>query len=312
MNNKIIAIGIRGAGKKSYMVGMYGALLKGINGISIIANEPEDHEKLINLWGMINSGTPLTPSDSISKYSFSCTDNFERICDFDYINVGSISGCSSQLCMNSASILIFIDGEMFQTVDENADIEEYEFKVIKKLRTNSALREVMRAVLSLSGNGVILPPIGIIITKCELVPVKYGETVKNIIYNEFRGLIDGAGIVMPISVTLGGDIKPGFAPNPYNIEQPIAFSVLSILTENMVCAQKHSYERKLSIANSRWGIKDKKLIDEITKLQEVSMVWGKSIKRILSLFPDDKMIYVDGQEKKLKDYYNTLLMSIII
>ena len=306
MDNKVTVIGVKESGKTTYLTGMYICMSMGVKHFSLFAKDPSQDMYLEKLWDMINNGDKPDPSDKTEKYKFHIAHNYKPVMDFDWMDYpgGILAQPNTPECQtliqdvkNSDCILLILNGELFANIQAQ-DVEEYKECVLKKLK---------------------LPPVGIVVTKCDLIPKTYQSTIQDIIRKKFNQLINESGrIILPMSVTLGGKLEPGFIPNPHNIEQPIAFAVLAILMKYLLLAKIQNAENQSYIVNHSGFLKSILNSGKIDKAKQNSKTLGEVIDKIsgdayklIELFSDSKVIYVDGKEKNLRDYYKEAFREVV-
>lgn len=326
MDNKVTVIGVKESGKTTYLTGMYICMSMGVKNFSLFAKDPSQDMYLEKLWDMINNGDKPDPSDKTEKYKFHIAHNYKPVMDFDWMDYpgGILAQPNTPECealirdvKDSDCLLLILNGELFANIQAQ-DVAEYKECVIKKLSIDKGIREELKMFQRLSKDNVKLPPVGIVVTKCDLIPKTYQSTIQDIIRETFDQLIDASErIILPMSVTLGGKLEPGFTPNPHNVEQPIAFAVLNILMKYLLAAKIQNAQNQNYIVNHSGFLKSIFNSGKIDKAKQNSKTLGEAIDKfsgdayeLIELFSESKVIYVDGKEKNLRDYYKEAFRAV--
>ncbi len=319
MDNKITIIGFKESGKTTYLLGMYDCMVRGIKSFNLIAVDNELDHFLDERYALLCEGIKPDSTNTIDLYVFHLAHNFTPVCDFEWLDYpgGILKERTSEKykklendIKESDCLLFIVDGLLLSGITAN-DADDYQTKLEEKLRTDDGIRDEIRSFTRMSQEGLKLPPTGIVVTKCDLVNAKYQDAVRAAIRNSFSALFEGDGrVILPMTVSLGGPIEKGFRPNPCFIEQPIAFAVLHILLKYIVAANltKLQNERYIEdnsgiIARTFHPHNLAKARENIKNLGEAIDKWSKDAFSLIDLFSDEKIIYIDGKEQNLKDYY---------
>lgn len=332
MDNKITVLGIKESGKTTYLAGMYICMSAGVKNFSLVAKDPNQDMYLEKLWEKISNGEKPYPTDKSEQYHFHIAHNYKPVMDFDWKDYpgGILAEPSAPECQNliqdvkdSDCLLLILDGRLF--VSGNRDEyeagilnrDEYKDEILGKIKYDTGVRAEIKMFQRLSDENLKLPPVGIVVTKCDLIPPTYKPVVQEIIREIFSQLIgESERVVLLMSVTLGGDIVPGFVPKPSNIEQPIAFSVLAILMKYLALAKMQkdknaNYIKKYPQIGRLFNPgKLDKARQNAKELQELIDKLSDDAYKLIELFSDEKTIYVDGAEKNLRDYYKDAFQEI--
>ena len=331
--DKVTVIGFKASGKTCYLAGMYDIMSTGIKNFSLVEKNPDQDWYLQGLWEQISDGANRSwpvPNDDKRVYSFSLCHSFDKIIEFEWLDYpgaalvdpgyGLIDEIKNQLS-ESACLLVLVNGESFAFDGKPADqkpiqassLDEYKKIVAKNLKRNKDL-EAVRQLTKIGSDDVVLPPIGIVVTKCDLIDDTWVDYVQEILRENFQSIFAEGGeddrIVMMAAVTLGNDIQFGGDADPVDIELPIAFAVLSILrkyilaarvlkkkTDNELCDHEKSIFR---IFRSGQG---KKLREEITKMEKIIAKLSRDAIRLLDLCEESKHIYINGEKQNFRKYF---------
>ena len=320
MDSKVTVIGFTGSGKTTYLTGMYICMSGGVKHFSLLAKDKDMDLYLENLWDMICDGKKPKGTDKSECYDFHIAHNFKPVCDFKWLDYpGGIladpnhqerSRLESDI-KESDCLLLIIDGELLAGIDA-VDADSYREQLENKLRMNNSIRKEYKMFTELSKSKTKIEHVGIVVTKCDLIDSQLEEkdiqsAIQSAIRNRFEGLFEEPErVVLQMSVSLGGPIEEGFMPEPFCVEQPIAFAVLTILLKYIEEIQKVRKEL-LQFISKHNGIFDRKKVEEarekIKNLEAALDKWSKDAFTLIDIFSDKKTIYVGGIEKNLKDYY---------
>ncbi len=343
MENKVTVIGFTGSGKTTYLTGMYIRMSMGVKNFSLLCKDRNMDLYLENLWEKICEGSKPDPNNRSECYDFHIAHNFKPVCDFKWLDYpgGILADPEHQdrdkleeSIKDSDCLLLIVDGELLADI-QDSDANKYGTNIEKLLTGNSdtgyeedeeedkisliqnvlnssrGIREELKMFTQLSSEGFTLPPIGIVLTKCDLLGKEYQDAVRLAIRNSFPGLFDEPDrIVLLMSVSLGYFTETGFEPRPFCVEQPIAFAVLTILLK-YIAALKMEKDKNNKLISEHSGIisslvnsgKVNKARENVKELGEAVDKWAKDAFGLIDLFSDKKTIYVGGIEKKLREYY---------
>lgn len=339
---KVTVIGFKASGKTCYLAGMYDTMSTGLKKFSLTEENHDQDLYLAGLWENINYGAtrqwPML-TDEKRVYNFSLQHSFDEIAKFQWLDYPGAALIDTQLGMRdeltkqigeSACLLVLVNGESFafeSRIEEAEKVpikanspEEYKKKVKRNLKNNKDLR----AITTLSDIGKqnkYLPPIALVVTKSDLIEDQWIKYIPEILNENFDSIFGGGEdnrVVMLTAVTLGMDIsydgENAVDADPENIEQPIAFAVLSILCKYIALAKeaKNNTSNRLSNTDTVWGrmVKRSKIQSmraDIENLQKLINKYSRDAVRLLDLFEEDKPIYVNGTEQKFCEYFRKQL-----
>ena len=334
---KVTVIGFKNSGKTCYLAGMYDTMSMGVKSFSLVEKDSDQDWYLQNLWEKISYGSSRTwpvPNDDKRTYSFSLCHSFDRIMEFEWLDYPGgalvdpgynlIDEIKNQLS-ESACLLVLVNGESFAYEGNPADkkkimvgdLDEYKSIVSRNLKRNKDL-EAVRQLTRIGANDVALPPIGVVVTKSDLIDDTWAPHVQEIIHENFESIFGESGederIVMLAAVTLGDGIQDGADADPVDIELPVAFAVLSILRKYIVAARvlKANSEAELSEKDKALirvfkSDQIKKLREEISGLNNVIEKLSRDAIRLLDLFGENKPIYINGEKQNFCKYFRELL-----
>lgn len=324
--SKVTVIGFTGSGKTTYLVGMYQAMGNVIENFSLMGKDNATDLWLDTLWeNMIETGTPPHPTNKLEVFNFHLAHCFNPVCDFywrdypgDFLAVDANSPERQQLMddIKESDCLFFIVEGKLLTVDSPVDDADYEQKLMNKLNFNPGLQREFRCLMQLPAAGIALPPIAIVVTKADLIDARYQAVVNSVLHKRFAAIFDAPGrLVLQVAVSLGGSIEPGFVPNPFCVEQPIAFAVLTIFINHIKAARVKIQENADFI---REHINDffppreamARARANINALQGRISIESDHSLNLLNLFPTNKLIYVGGAANNLRNHYRDIFTAL--
>lgn len=322
MSNKIPIIGFTNSGKTTYLAGMYNFMSNGHLPLILSARDRKLRGYFNTLWNQICQGQKPLPTEHREDYLFFLSNNLEAVCDIEWIDYPGmilIPNEDNERLFNQlkrdiqqADCLLFVvDGEHFNC--PNAANEQAYIKVVlENLNQDAGIREQIQTLQDLPMEGIQLPPIGIVVTKCDLIPQAYEPTVIGILRQRFAPIFNGGAnrIVLPISVTLGGPIDANFRFNQQLVfvDQPISFAVLNIFINSIKDARQKITNNIRAIneeLNAFWTDDDRitTSANNINQLKTLINTWSDHCNAFVARFGTDKNIYIAGQPQNLHQYY---------
>lgn len=189
--------------------------------------------------------------------------------------------------------------------------------VKKNLRRNNdliAVKKLSEIGVELKKSNQHLPPIALVVTKSDLIEDRWIDCVRPIIHESFE-IIFGKDtekdrLVMVTAVILGEDIEEGKDADPVDIELPIVYAVLAMVCGYIKRARdaRADDEKELNEKDTFWGrLLNSDELEELrrnvsemeTKIQRFS----KDAFRLLDLFDNDAVIYINGEKRKLRGFF---------
>lgn len=324
MQNRVTIIGYTGSGKTTYLTGMYMCMSGvGCKNYTIDAIDSNQDLRLEQMWDKLTDGKFPDASNNSEKYSFHISHNYKPVCDFDWLDYpgGVLNQPEHQDCEElnesiqvSDCLLLVLGGDAFNI--KAGSEEEYKEKLIKKFKFDKGMRNELKEFNHLSQNNLRIPPICILITKCDLIDFKYRNAIESALRESMSSLFEGAEMLIITSVSLGTNIKED-GPDPFCIEEPIAFSVLMILFKYMEILKQKKTEN-LNIVNRKRGCFTKWLDsseiesanEELAKLNEIGNKWMKDAEKLLELFDSEKDIFVNNKKYNFREYIRNRFSEI--
>ena len=327
MENNVTVIGFKDSGKTTYLAGMYMMMSAGRKNFSLVAKDPDMDLILDRLWSGICEGRFPLPSDNDEKFTFHIAHNYKPVCDFDWLDYpGGIlvepshpaRASLNESIANADCLVLVLDGKLFQ-IDDAVDEEDYEERLTKRLEFDRGLRSETKALSRLSAEGVEIPPVCLMVTKCDLIDLRYQAVVEKVLRNSesMKGIFEGNKLVMTASVSLGADISTGGTPNPFCIEQPIAFAVLTILIKYLTALKIVKDQNRDFFTKPRGFIsslfnaeKIEKAEKNIKELEGVFNKLSQDAYSLIDLFSEKKKIFVYGKNEGFRDYFRDIFREL--
>ena len=250
--DKVAVIGFTNSGKTSYLIGMYSKMREGMKNFSLSAIETETDFYLREMWKRIQSGKgrewPAPTSDNCT-YNFTLQHSCGKIIDFELIEYKTslLDDTYYQHQIDgSECLLVLVNGESFAFTGNRKsgnlkpvqakNGEDYKRIVASNLKNNGDLMTIRR-LHQMAQEGIVIPPVAIVITKRDLIPSEYIQYISEIIQENFSPIFMEISkphhLVMLSAVTLGEGIEDGADAYPEDIEHPIAYAMLSILCQRI-------------------------------------------------------------------------------
>lgn len=299
----------------------------------MIERDSDQDFYLQTLWENISSGEGRNwpvPNNEKRTYSFALCHSFDKVMEFEWLDYpggalvdsgyGLIDEIKSQLA-ESSCLLVLINGESFayegkpefKKKIQAVTREEYCETVKKNLKRNKDLIAVKK-LSEIAKENKMLPPIALVVTKSDLIEDQWINCVGDIIRDSFENIFGENGEdkrwVMVTAVTLGAGIENGEDADPEDIEQPIAYAVLSMLCGYIEKAKmiKGSNDQTMKDNSTPFKklINRKKLEELRQESAKIEAVIGKLSRdaiRLMELFPEDKPIYINGMKHNLRNFF---------
>jgi GTPase SAR1 family protein len=318
---KIAMLGTTGAGKTSYLLGMYAVMQTGVKGFTLSAKDmdvdldlTERWEKLISVQG--EERWPAPNAAAMEHYSFDFSYGFRPIMGFEWLDYRGLALSDrsteqdvqelNEYLTNCGCLFLCVSGEYL-----GDQITPVTVRAIKSDRMN----QLMQQIISKDKQPAVdYPfPVAIIITKYDLCHHRDKQSVIDDIKRLFQALFtaNSGWLVMICPVSLGkelGNDPEGGNIIPVNVHLPIVFAIYSQLRTHglkLKSARNKIYEEleQIKQANSllrrlkRNEIKEKaeKLQDldtQITRVEENMSLLAEELQQV-SLYLSGKEVTAD-------------------
>lgn len=335
--DKVTVIGFKSSGKTCYLAGMYDTMSYGVKNFSLIEKDSDQDFYLQTLWENISSGEGRNwpvPNDEKRAYSFALCHSFDKVMEFEWLDYpggalvdpgyGLIDEIKSHLA-DSSCLLVLINGESFayegkpelKKKIQAGTKDEYCAIVKKNLKRNKDLVAVKK-LSEIATENKMLPPIALVVTKSDLIEDQWIGCVGDIIHESFENIFGEGGEdnrwVMVTAVTLGEGIEDGEDADPENIEQPIAYAVLSMLCNYIERAKQIKDDQNQALEQNNTPFRriiNKKKLEELRRQKaKIETIIGKLSRdaiRLIDLFPEDKPIYINGAKQNLRNFFTEMV-----
>ena len=318
---KITMLGTTGAGKTSYLLGMYAAMQSGIQGFTLSAKDidldlelTERWEQLISIQGADRWPTPNAGAIEHSYFNFNY--GLRPIMSFEWIDYRGLALSDrseeqdvrelSQYLAASECVFLTLSGEYLQDRVTPTTVRE-----LKSDRMNQFLQQyISNNHQPTSGNPFA---IAIIITKYDLCHHRKREEVITDIKKLFQALFapDSGWLVMICPVSLGKELESDTDNGtivPVNVHLPVVFAVYSqlrayglmikdrrsTLTENIAETKKlNPFLRWLKKSERQKQLNELTISDrEMNAIESNMQLLARELAEV-SLFQDGNEVTVD-------------------
>ena len=318
---KITMLGTTGAGKTSYLLGMYAAMQSGIQGFTLSAKDidldlelTERWEQLISMQGADRWPTPN--AGVVEHCYFNFNYGFRPIMSFEWIDYRGLALSDrsneqdvqelSQYLAASECVFLTVSGEYLQDRVTPTTVRE-----LKSDRMNQFLQQYISNNYQPTTNKPFA--IAIIITKYDLCHHRKREEVIEDIKKLFQALFapDSGWLVMICPVSLGKELESDTDNGtivPVNVHLPIVFAVYSqlraygltiknhrlVLTENIEKTQKlNPLLRWLKKSERQKQLSDLEMSDrDINLIKNNMQLLAQELEEV-SLFQDGNEVIAD-------------------
>ena len=239
---KVTMLGTTGAGKTSYLLGMYAAMQSGIRGFTLSAKNIDLDLELTERWEQLISiqGADRWPPPNagvIEHCQFDFNYGFRPIMSFEWIDYRGLALSDrsneqdvqelSEYLSQSQCVFLTISGEYLQDKVTPTTVRE-----IKSDRMNQFLQQYISYRYQPTNSNPF--PIAILITKYDLCHHRKKEDVIEDIKKLFQALFtpNSGWLVMICPVSLGKELEADLDSGtivPVNVHLPIVFAVYSQL-----------------------------------------------------------------------------------
>lgn len=324
MENKVTVIGYTGSGKTTYLIGMYQCMSgAGCKHYTLGVIDPNQDLLLDQMWENLCDGKYPDASFNSEKFSFHIAHDYKPVCDFDWLDYpGGVLGDPKNPDYNplqesirsSDCLLLVLDGDIFAI--DAADEESYASKLAKKLQYGKSVKKELNQFNNLSKKGISIPPVCVMITKCDKIDMGYKDVIEKVLKENLASLFSGTKELIITAVSLGEDIEND-GPDPFCVEEPIAFAVMMILKKYMELLKMKKSGllddlNKPRGAISRWWNKDELQSEkaELEKLTDAGNKWVADAMKLIELFDSGKDIYISGTKTNFRTYMRDIFSKI--
>lgn len=307
---KIIMLGTSGAGKTTYMMGMYATMQIGFQGFTITAKDWDRDLELINKWEafVYGEGQDRWPvgNDQPENYAFNFNYGGKPMIEFEWLDYrgGAIAGLSPEndvqilrdYFKQSSCVFLCISGE-YLTNPDNLSFAASQAKVS---RMSQFIVELNQAVKPSNSKPF---PVVIIITKYDKCKHRKKEDIIEDIKKLFNQLFTpNSGWLVSICPVMVFDEEKKI-PKPTNVHLPLFFAIYTKLNEFYKQQGSNIESDKSPSKSGKWlpnfgsgkkpESKPKEASEEIQDIQEKLSLLAKVLKGV--------KVYLSGEEIKYYD-----------
>ncbi len=239
---KIALLGTTGAGKTSYLLGMYAVMQTGVQGFTLAAKDMDTDLDLTERWERLiavegEDRWPTPNAAEMEKYSFNFSYGFRPLIGFEWLDYRglALSDRSEEVDVKELSDYLTQSQCLFLCVSGEYLTEKLTLSTVRQLksdRMNQFIQQYVSRDTIPSSNRPF--PIAIIITKYDLCQHREKQEIIEDIKKLFQALFtpNSGWLVMICPVSLGKDLSDdphGGDIVPVNVHLPIVFAVYAQL-----------------------------------------------------------------------------------
>lgn len=239
---KITMLGTTGAGKTSYLLGMYALMQTGIQGFTLAAKDMDLDLELIQRWEKMISlqgenRWPTPNAAAMEYYSFDFSYGFHPLMGFQWLDYRGLALSDRSTEQDVADLVEYLQTSacLFLCISGEYLTSELTPKTVREIKSDRMNQFVQQYVSSSQQPNPQQPfPVAIVITKYDLCHHREREEIIADVKKLFQALFtpNSGWLVMICPVSLGRDLcnEPDSARIiPVNVHLPIVFAVYSQL-----------------------------------------------------------------------------------
>ncbi len=290
-NIKIAILGTTGAGKTSYLLGMYAVMQTGVKGFTLSAKDmdvdldlTERWEKLISVQG--EERWPAPNAAAIEHYNFDFSYGFRPIMGFEWLDYRglALSDRSTEQDVQDLNEYLADCGCLFLCVSGEYLVDQITPVAVRAIKSDRMNQLIQQIISKYKQPAVDCPfPVAVVITKYDLCHHREKQAVIDDIKRLFQALFtaNSGWLVMICPVSLGkelGNDPEGGNIIPVNVHLPIVFAIYS---------QLRTHGLKLKSARN-------KIYEELERMKQANS-WLRRLKRSEIQEKDEKLQDLDTQ-----------------
>ena len=239
---KITMLGTTGAGKTSYLLGMYAVMQTGIQGFTLAAKDmdldlelTQRWEKLISLKGEDRWPTPNAAA--MEYYGFDFSYGFRPLMGFQWLDYRGLALSDRSTEQDVADLVIYLQESacLFLCISGEYLTSELTPNTVRQIKSDRMNQFIQQYISNNKQPNPQQPfPVAIVITKYDLCHHREREEIIADVKKLFQALFtpNSGWLVMICPVSLGRDL--GDDPDnakivPVNVHLPVVFAVYSQL-----------------------------------------------------------------------------------
>ncbi len=290
-NIKIAILGTTGAGKTSYLLGMYAVMQTGVKGFTLSAKDmdvdldlTERWEKLISVQG--EERWPAPNAAATEHYNFDFSYGFRPIMSFEWLDYRglALSDRSTEQDVQDLNEYLADCGCLFLCVSGEYLVDQITPVAVRAIKSDRMNQLIQQIISKYKQPAVDCPfPVAVVITKYDLCHHREKQAVIDDIKRLFQALFtaNSGWLVMICPVSLGkelGNDPEGGNIIPVNVHLPIVFAIYS---------QLRTHGLKLKSARN-------KIYEELERMKQANS-WLRRLKRSEIQEKDEKLQDLDTQ-----------------
>ena len=275
---KIAMLGTTGAGKTSYLLGMYAVMQTGIQGFTLAAKDmdldlelTERWEKLISLQGEDRWPTPNAAA--MEYYGFDFSYGFRPLMGFQWLDYRGLALSDRSTEEDVAELVKYLQESecLFLCISGEHLVSEITPNTVREIKSDRMNQFIQQYISNSKNPDPQKPfPVAIIITKYDLCHHRDKDEIIADVKKLFQGLFtpNSGWLVMICPVSLGKQLceDPDRARIvPVNVHLPVVFAVYSQLRAHGL-RLKTRRERQTSAVSS---IEQQNLLFQLLKSREL-------------------------------------------
>ena len=314
---KITMLGTTGAGKTSYLLGMYAVMQTGVQGFTLAAKDMDMDLDLTERWEQLISVTgedrwPPPNAAAMEHYAFDFSYGFRPLVEFEWLDYRglALSDRSTEQDVQELSNYLAESKCVFLCISGEYLVDKITPKTVRELKSDR-LNQFIQQYISKQHNPTPSSPfpIAIVITKYDLCHHREKEEIVADVQKLFQALFtpNSGWLVMICPVSLGKELcndLDGASIVPVNTHLPVVFAVYSQLRAYGIELKANRDRQNQAVAqikqmNPLWQLlKSSELKIQATGLQncEIQITTVEENMKLLSQELQQVSLYFSGNE----------------
>jgi hypothetical protein len=239
---KITMLGTTGAGKTSYLLGMYAVMQTGIQGFTLAAKDMDLDLELIQRWEKLISlkgedRWPAPNAAAMEYYGFDFSYGFRPLMGFEWLDYRGLALSDRSTEQDVADLVQYLQASacLFLCISGEHLTSELTPNTVREIKSDRMNQFVQQYVSNNKQPNSQEPfPVAIIITKYDLCHHREREAIIADVKKLFQALFtpNSGWLVMICPVSLGRDLRDDLDNAkivPVNVHLPVVFAVYSQL-----------------------------------------------------------------------------------
>ncbi|MEL6927924.1 MAG: hypothetical protein AAFO95_04745 [Cyanobacteria bacterium J06600_6] len=235
-------LGTTGAGKTSYLLGMYAVMQTGVKGFTLAAKDMDLDLELIQRWEKLISlkgedRWPVPNAAAMEYYGFNFSYGFSPLMGFEWLDYRGLALSDRSTEQDVADLVEYLQASscLFLCISGEYLIDEITPKTMREMKSDRMNQFIQQYVSNQQQPNPNQPfPVAIMITKYDLCHHRDRDDIIADVQKLFQALFtpNSGWLVMICPVSLGRDL--GKDPEsadivPVNVHLPVVFAVYSQL-----------------------------------------------------------------------------------